>query len=405
MPQVLRSCAAVVCLSLAFLVPLPAQAQESAFALQFLGISEETGDARARGLGLDGVALGDAHTAITLNPASLGALQEMTLSAMGVAGVRSAHDGSVDESFGMARFPHARAALPIFGKVVLSVGFVGFRNFRSDFRLAENTDSGGFRHDDTFQRDGTLYTIPFGVAGTLGPHVYLGATLDLLQGSLREAWVTDSPEDTVVSVTRRLDTMSGRTVTLGAVLVPDDRVRLGISWSPQFTGNRSRETLVTVAARNFSREESSVLREDVQLPQALRLGAALLPVPGWLLSGDWSWREWEVYDGNVYEARGVRNEVRWGLGVERQRPGGRLAWRAGYSRHAWPQRTGEDLVDEQAVHFGLGVDIAAAGGRLDLGLERAWIGDLDRNGLEESVWRVVVGISGQERWVRRSPRR
>jgi hypothetical protein len=43
-------------------------------------------------------------------------------------------------------------------------------------------------------------------------------------------------------------------------------------------------------------------------------------------------------------------------------------------------------------------------GRLDLALEHAWIGDLERNGLQERSFRVVVSISGQEEWKRKSPR-
>ena len=68
---------------------VPAAGQESIFALQGLGVSEETGDPRAREMGLLGVALDDAQTAVTLNPASLASLSRLTLSVMGLAGRRT----------------------------------------------------------------------------------------------------------------------------------------------------------------------------------------------------------------------------------------------------------------------------------------------------------------------------
>ena len=81
----------------------PVQAQESTFGLQFLGTSEETSDARARGLGVLGIALDERRSAITQNPATLAQLDFMTLSAMFVTGSRTTRSTTAEEDRAVAR--------------------------------------------------------------------------------------------------------------------------------------------------------------------------------------------------------------------------------------------------------------------------------------------------------------
>ena len=133
----------------------PAGAQESIFGLQFLGTSEETSDARARALGVLGIGLDERRSAITQNPATLALLDYMTISAMFVSGSRKSSSATDEETFAVARFPHARFALPMFGRFVVSAGFSGFRNFKGKINLPEaEIDGLAYRYD--FVRDGTI---------------------------------------------------------------------------------------------------------------------------------------------------------------------------------------------------------------------------------------------------------
>ncbi|MFQ5600728.1 MAG: hypothetical protein ACE5G2_09240 [Candidatus Krumholzibacteriia bacterium] len=380
----------------------PAAGQESFFALEFLGVSEETGDARARGLGVLGVALDDHRTSISLNPASIGGLDDMTLSAMGVSGVRTSRDASLEDEAGLARFPHERVSLPMFGKVVFTTGFVGLRNFHADFALREG-EIDGLKYEQRFERDGTLYTVPFGFAGSFGSRVRAGITLDVLLGTVDEAWITDG--DSIVGLkSRRRDRMSGRTVTLGLVVHATPWLRLGGTWSPEFTVDRSRQT--TLESVRFGSGSAPIrntsVKKDIRLPQVLRGGATLQLGERWLLTSDYLWREWDAYTGDLYGAEAIGNETRFGGGLEWRRR--RLAYRIGASRTTWPQRVGGAELHESVLHLGLGIDLTADRGRLDFALEHAWIGRVDSNGREERTWRFVVSVSGQEIWKRKSPR-
>ncbi len=381
----------------------PLGAQESFFSLQFLGVSEESAGGRARGMGIQGVGVGDTRTSLALNPGSLGALQQMTFSAMGVSGVRTSSDPTLEQSAGLARFPHVRVALPLFGKVVAHVGFLGMRNFRADFQLPAS-EIDGLAYTQSFDRDGTLYQIPFGVSGSLGPRLHVGASLDFVLGTVDERWVTEG--DSIVALaSRRRDEMTGRTVTLGFVARPTPRLQLGASWSPRFEIDRNRRTTLEDARANSTAAplRDSSTNDTFTYPQVVRVGAGVELGSAWLLATDYMWREWEAYGGDAYEAEAVGNETRVGGGVN-WNPQPRVHYRAGLSRTTWPQFVGGERLHETALHLGLGIDIRGEGGRFDVALEHGWIGSLDSNGRQERTWRVIVSLAGQEVWRRKSPR-
>ena len=394
-------------LGLAF-APRLAHAQESFFSLNFLGISEETGDVRARGFGVLGIALPEDKTAIALNPASMAQLSRMTLSVMGLAGSRTSRDALGEAQQGVARFPHQRFALPIPGNFVISAGFVGLRNTRSNFRLPVHVLD-GFTYLERFERDGTLYTIPIGLARNLGPHVHLGLTLDFLLGTIDESWTVRG--DSLIALrTRRRDAFDDRSVTLGALVEPLGWLHVGATVSPEMSATRSERTTIedTRLANGSNGVRDATVLAKVRFPATWRLGVAANAGRHLLLSADAMRRDWGVYDGRLYEAESAGLESRIGGGLEyrplRWQWWGRLAYRAGVSRLTWPQRVGGNPLRETTLHVGTGLDIKNSRGRLDLGFEYASLGSFSQNGREERTWRFMFGFSGQEVWSRRSPR-
>jgi hypothetical protein len=385
-----------------------AGAQESIFSLHFLGISEETGDVRARSQGILGIALPETQSAVVLNPAAHAWLSRMTLSVMGLAGQRTSEDAARQDTQGLARFPHARFALPLPGDVVLSAGFLGLRNFRSEFQLPARSVT-GLPYQQSFERGGTLYTMPVGLARAIGSRVQLGVTLDFVLGTVDEAWTT-SGDSLVALRTRRRDTFSGRSATVGAVVRPWPALRIGATVSPSVKIDRSARTTIEdarIASGDNALRDTTVLSE-VRFPATWRAGASFDVGSHWTVAADALRRDWADYDGRLYEAEGVGLESRVGGGVEfrPQRPQwwGRLAYRAGVSRTTWPQRVGGQRLRETTVHVGTGFDLKGGFGRLDLGFEYGRAGSLASNGHHENSWRFLLGLSGQETWRRRSPR-
>ncbi len=384
------------------LVPTSAGAQESLFGLQLLGTNAESGDARARGLGLLGIALDDTTTAVAQNPAALGSLHLMTLSLVAVTGSRLSSSPSAEARVGFARFPQIRVALPMFGRFVLGTGVSAFRNEGSEFKLpAQQID--GLGYVQRFERDGSLFTIPAVLAAPLGRHLRVAVAADFLIGTVDEKWVSEG--DSILSLaTRRRDEMSGTMFTFGGIVEPRPWLRLGVAWSPAFDAARRRRTTVENAIETGSTPfRDATVKTDVRFPQVLRAGVTLRLGRSWLGAADLSWREWSAYQGSLYEAPAARDESRVGAGLE-WRPSPWMAYRAGFSRATWDHDLGGAALHETAVHVGGGVPMAPGKGGVHFALEHAWIGSLETNGYAERVWRFALSISGQEEWLRKSPR-
>jgi hypothetical protein len=379
-----------------------AAAQESVFGLQFLGVSEETGDARARGMGVLGISFDDRRTAITQNPATLARLEYMTMSAMLVTGGRTSRDATQEEQRAVARFPHARAALPMFGRIVLSAGFNGWRNFKGRIDLPPDSID-GLVYQQSFVRDGTIFVFPLGLSLPLTRWLQVGGSFDYVMGTVDESW--EARGDSLVSLaTRRRDEMNGRTGTLGALLTPWSWFTVGGSWSPAFVANGStRWTMEDVRiVTNTVPIRDEAVQGNVKFPSAVRGGLTFNPLRKLMLTSDLLWRNWDVYSGRLFEAEAVQNEWRIGTGLEWQRDG-RTDLRLGFSQHRWAQIVGGNELKETTVHLGLGFDLSREASRIDLAFEYGWIGSIERNGFEERTFRFLVSISGQEKWERRGP--
>ena len=384
-----------------------AEAGDSVFSLQFLGYRTESPDPRARGLGTLGVALDDPQTSITLNPASTAALRNMTLSLMGGGTWRTSRDATQEVQRSDTSFPHLRLALPVNRSVVFSLGAMTLRNYRSGFALPVSEVAGISYHYE-FAREGSLYEFPIGLATTVGKRLHVGATLDLLLGTVDESWTTRS--DSLLALrTRRRDGFDGVGVTLGAIARPIQPVRIGLTWAPPVRLDlTSRTTIEDSRIGIVSALRDTTVYGSARLPGTLRLGAAADIGPSFLVTGDWQWRDWEGFEGRLYGAEVVGSETRIGGGLEYHprgtAPAALLAYRLGLSRSTWPQRLGGEPIHETTVHAGAGFRLRGEVGRLDLAVEYTQAGDLSLNGYEESRWSLWIGLNGQETWRRKSPR-
>jgi hypothetical protein len=59
---------------------------------------------------------------------------------------------------------------------------------------------------------------------------------------------------------------------------------------------------------------------------------------------------------------------------------------------------GDNPVDEMSVSVGTGFPFRQNLGELDVAVSYGTIGDLEKNGLESTVWRLTISVTGLERW-------
>ena len=72
--------------------------------------------------------------------------------------------------------------------------------------------------------------------------------------------------------------------------------------------------------------------------------------------------------------------------------------RVGFSTRQWAYRVGGNAIEENTVSVGTGFPFRRKLGVLDLALSYSKVGDLEKNGLEDSVWRMTVSVAGLEKW-------
>jgi hypothetical protein len=225
--------------------------------------------------------------------------------------------------------------------------------------------------------------------------------VDFLLGKVDEKWITEG--DSILSLaSRRQDEMNGTSLTFGALVTPKPWMRIGFSWTPSYDVDVKRKTSVENTTPGSAPLRVSTSESTSRFPQVLRGGATVRVKRSWIVAADVQWRAWEDYEGNLYEAEAIGNETRFGAGFE-WRSSLYTSWRLGFSRRTWAQEVGGESIRETALHLGAGVPLSPGMGGLHVALEYASIGSIESNGYEERVWRVVVSLSGQERWIRKGP--
>jgi hypothetical protein len=189
--------------------------------------------------------------------------------------------------------------------------------------------------------------------------------------------------------------------TAGIVLRPDPRLSLGVAGT---LGGSSRVTQEVRSIEGGGHDLSSTSHQD--FPSQLALGLDGHPLPRLGLSADVVRTLW---GSAVYRPSGGTDTypyiptTRWGIGIEfasavkENAPAPRLPrWvaRAGYAHdESYVEAADGSRIDENALTLGMSARAAHGRAALDLGLEIGKRGDRAKLGVEESFYRVSVGIT------------
>jgi hypothetical protein len=192
---------------------------------------------------------------------------------------------------------------------------------------------------------------------------------------------------------------SGTAVAFGLSAPVGPVGTIGAAWSAavKLEGHRTREN-----------ENGQILRDDVSVgfPERIAVGATLGPRAGWLATGEMVLSRWSDIEDTLASPGGYHDVTDWAVGVERFVPGrqwyNRVPVRAGFRASSLSYLDGGgEPIDCWSVTAGSGFRLGKERGRCDWALEYGRIGDGGTNGIEESYWRVAIGVSGQEPWKRR----
>ena len=125
----------------------------------------------------------------------------------------------------------------------------------------------------------------------------------------------------------------------------------------------------------------------------------------WWLGGDYQIQTFGEFEGpQEWLGEGMEDETTISVGVEKriayQRHGGLDNWplRMGFRTRQWAYQVGGNPVRENTYSIGTGFPFRGKLGVLDLALSYSTIGDLEENGLEDSIWKMSLSVTGLENW-------
>ena len=384
-----------------------AASAQTPFAMQNLGQRIVPDDARmtARGFGM--TVTDSLHPGFK-NVASLAALHHVAIKFTAYGENGDHEDASGRRETYNTYVPDIRVGLPVRkGRLAVTAGFSVFRAEHFQTRVDTTWEAFGetIIGNHQFVREGSLYTVPLGVAWQPVGGISVSATLNLVRGATRDAAAdffrlpAAGPRpfyqpNSVVSE----DEFSGTSTTFGALLAPGRRLRLAAGWTPAYTLDVVNETVLQgVAARTPT-------SYSLSMPAEYRLGAELGLFGRWRVGGDAFYASYTELAGRADWEPAMEDEYAWSAGLERiqarERRGGAgnlpLRLSAGYRR--WAYAIGGQPVDEWTWAGGTGFPFRGDMGQLDLAISHSRIGGLQENGHESSVWRLTVSVTGLERW-------
>ena len=394
------------------LTALPAEAQ-SPFALTNLGQRVDPEDARMVGRGGWGMAVSDSLNPGFKNLAGLASLRMVAVKFTGYGDhVTSEDDLGLERTTNRTLSPNIRVGLPVIkGKLAFSTGFEITRS--NEYHTY--TEKTWYAFDDTltgneqFVREGTLWSVPFGLSWQVRPGLALGGTVGLVRGTIRESVVmnflepnngaTSNPAPLYGSNGRvQEDEYTGTATTLSLLAQPLPGLSLGASWRKNHSLDVDRKvSLGNVGERFFSQWEYS-------FPDEYRAGFDWRMSGRWHLGADYQLMEFTDFHGRDDWKDDLESEYTINVGVEREqahaRHGGRnnLPLRLGYQYRQWGYRVAGEPVTEQFFSVGTGFPFRQKLGNLDVALSYGLIGNLTDNGERSKVWRFTMSFTGLENW-------
>jgi hypothetical protein len=393
------------------LVLLSAQlaAAQTPFSLFNIGADIQMSDARATGRGGWAMAEQDTSLPSFANIASLPGLTNVAVLFGGFAETRRSESSAETRRTRRVLAPNLRAAIPLMGgRGILTAGFQGRRatQYKTLVRRSIPPENGEFLYDREFIREGTQFDVPLGFAWRLEDRIAAGVSVNLIRGGIRELLnafiMTDADSNGVLDYLPASqimdDEFEGTSTTFSLLLTPHPRLRVGASYTPAHEIQVERRLeLVGVAVK-----ADSTFR--LQWPEEWAVGAAVSLSDRWQAGLDYQARAFSGFTGREDWERDMLDEWSLGFGFERKhgqiRHGGLRNWplRFGLTFRRWGYRLAGEEVRETHLSCGTGFPFREGGGHLDLAVSYGWLGDLEKNGLEDRLWRLTVSVAGLEKW-------
>lgn len=371
---------------------------DSKWALLFLGDRVWQGDVRATGLGSD-MQLVEDSLALQHNPATMANARKFTFTANAYFTSDRGSSNEFNETDASFTFSSFVFAVPLFKRLSVGLGYRGRYNAPSGFWFEDNT-AGGDRFGQFYTRSGGLTSYPFLLGLRIASFLQVGGSISVERGNYENQWQIEFADPTYnVAVSTQTWELRGTGYSAGVVLRPPGGLTLGVTWESGIDyDTEARERFTNpLSNRDYS--------ETTRLPGRVTASGLWQFHRKMAVYGTWSYSDFTQFEGLAVPSERLYEQHFASGGFEflRAVPIGkrRFPVRLGgsFTRLPYDFPRGS-RVDSYLFELGTGWASRSGKAKIDVTLQGGVTGSVDRNGLENRVIRLFIGLSGAEEWRR-----
>jgi hypothetical protein len=378
----------------------PGARADSVFALNLLGERVDVGDARVAALGGFVQTVDDSLGVLQYNPATLAWMKRFSFGAAGYFTSDKNKTEDLDQRSNSTTFTHLLFAFPVFRqRVTAGFGFRGRYDPDGEFVVPGGT-SEGEAFNDAYERSGGLFAVPITLAVDAGHYAKVGAFFSLERGKIEDTWVKDFEGTNADAVSDRERVFSGRCIGAGFVSRPIPRLSIGLTYESEIDYD------VDVNERYTSSVADTSYTESATLPARMTVSAAFRASRDLTLYAGGSLCDFRDFEGLDFPADRLAQEETAAIGLEYRLGRARIPVRASFRYEQLPYTlpNGEEIT-KFAFTLGTGRLMKRGRGKVDLALQFADTGSVDKNTYSDRSVRFYLSISGSEDWKRARDRR
>ena len=288
-------------------------------------------------------------------------------------------------------------------KFVISLGLKPYS--KRDFNVEGSGKlASGNEYEKQIVNKGGLNQLSFGMASGFNDRVFAGLFLNYNFGRLEENWKVDYVSDYYLDTSDHIiSTLWGGSITAGLMVKVKSNFYVGGVFSPKAKLLFNKKIEYTFGGIK------EIEKENMKLPYAWGIGASYILKDRVRLSCDYFSQPWSKFEIDNTTLDNYNNSYNISSGIEFRLSEKmfdsyykRISYRAGfhYSKLCYQDDNGYD-VSEYLGTFGVGLPFYSGVGRLDIALGFGKRGNLNDNSVEESLFQLMISISGGEKWFHR----
>ncbi|MBT8292997.1 MAG: hypothetical protein KJN70_06965 [Eudoraea sp.] len=353
------------------------------------------------------------------NPAAFGKLRLVTFTAAGGHKEVKLKDFTDEESSSVTSLEYISLALPLSPKFGVGFGVMPYTALGYNI-FSETTNATQDTVINQFSGDGGLNKVFLSAGYEITKNLHVGGTVNFSFGNLQYQSVQSIDGVQYGTINTRESEVSGYDFNFGATYTPriKDKYTLFtsltvntqanlVSSNSERLGSFSLTTGQEIEVRDVDLEPANLRNTELKIPTTTTLGLGFGRDKKWFLGAEYSLQGLSSFRNDFIDPENVAYED-----ANTIRVGGyfvpdyasftsylkRITYRAG----ARTSRTGL-VVNDKSIHdfgitFGLGLPVGGGFSNMNLGFEYGKRGTTVANLIEETYFKVSVGLSFNDKW-------